>query len=105
MTQRTAHRVVVIGAGFAGLSAARALAGADVSVTVIDRRNFHLFQPLLYQVAAAALNPSDIAFPIRSVLRTQSNVERVVLGTVVDIDCDQRVRWNSTTAACCRTTR
>ncbi|HSJ27626.1 MAG TPA: NAD(P)/FAD-dependent oxidoreductase [Acidimicrobiia bacterium] len=90
MTQRGAHRVVVIGAGFAGLSAVRALAGANVAITVIDRRNFHLFQPLLYQVAAAALNPSDIAFPIRSVLRTQANVERVVLGTVVDIDADGR---------------
>jgi NADH dehydrogenase len=80
------HRVVVVGAGFAGLTAVRALAGADVSITVIDRRNFHLFQPLLYQVAAAALNPSDIAFPIRSVLRNQRNVERVVLGAVVDVD-------------------
>lgn len=82
------HRVVVVGAGFAGLSAIRALAGADVAITVIDRRNFHLFQPLLYQVAAAALNPSDIAFPIRSVLRGQSNVERVVLGTVTSVDAE-----------------
>ena len=82
------HRVVVVGAGFAGLSAIRALAGADVAITVIDRRNFHLFQPLLYQVAAAALNPSDIAFPIRSVLRGQSNVERVVLGTVTSVDVE-----------------
>ena len=85
-----AHRVVIVGAGFAGLTAARALAGADVSITVIDRRNFHLFQPLLYQVAAAALNPSDIAFPIRSVLRSQHNVERVVLGAVTDIDTGAR---------------
>ncbi|HVR31856.1 MAG TPA: NAD(P)/FAD-dependent oxidoreductase [Acidimicrobiia bacterium] len=82
------HRVVVVGAGFAGLSAIRTLAGADVAITVIDRRNFHLFQPLLYQVAAAALNPSDIAFPIRSVLRGQSNVERVVLGTVTSVDVE-----------------
>ena len=86
----TAHRVVVVGAGFAGLTAARALGGAPVSITVIDRRNFHLFQPLLYQVAAAALNPSDIAFPIRSVLRGQRNVERVVLGTVTSIHADTR---------------
>ena len=86
---RTAHRVVVVGAGFAGLTAAQALAGADVAITVIDRRNFHLFQPLLYQVAAAALNPSDIAFPIRAVLRGQKNVERVVLGTVTAIHADR----------------
>jgi NADH dehydrogenase len=85
------HRVVVVGAGFAGLTAVRSLAGADVSITVIDRRNFHLFQPLLYQVAAAALNPSDIAFPIRAVLRSQHNVERVVLGTVATIDAAQRI--------------
>jgi len=84
------HRVVVVGAGFAGLTTVRALAGADVSITVIDRRNFHLFQPLLYQVAAAALNPSDIAFPIRSVLRSQHNVERVVLGAVADVDPGSR---------------
>lgn len=84
------HRVVVIGAGFAGLTATRSLDGADVSITVIDRRNFHLFQPLLYQVATAALNPSDIAFPIRAVLRQQENVERVVLGTVTEIDVDRR---------------
>ncbi|MEX2424422.1 MAG: NAD(P)/FAD-dependent oxidoreductase [Acidimicrobiia bacterium] len=84
------HRVVVVGAGFAGLTAARALDGADVAITVIDRRNFHLFQPLLYQVAAAALNPSDIAFPIRAVLRGQKNVDRVVLGTVTAIDADRQ---------------
>ncbi|MEX2280710.1 MAG: NAD(P)/FAD-dependent oxidoreductase [Acidimicrobiia bacterium] len=84
------HRVVVIGAGFAGLTTTRSLDGADVSITVIDRRNFHLFQPLLYQVATAALNPSDIAFPIRAVLRTQENVERVILGNVTEIDVDRR---------------
>lgn len=85
------HRVVVVGAGFAGLTAARSLAGEEVSITVIDRRNFHLFQPLLYQVATAALNPSDIAFPIRAVLRSQRNVERVILGTVVGVDPDARM--------------
>lgn len=79
-----------MGAGFAGLTAARSLAGAPVQVTVIDRRNFHLFQPLLYQVAAAALNPSDIAFPIRAALRRQSNVARVVLGSVQEVDTEQR---------------
>ena len=61
-----------------------------MSITVIDRRNFHLFQPLLYQVATAALNPSDIAFPIRSVLRSQANVERVILGTVTAVDVEER---------------
>src|SRR5258708_2879465 len=65
--------VVIVGAGFGGLTAARALARVPVRVTVIDRRNHHLFQPLLYQVATAALNPSDIAYPIRSVLRRQTN--------------------------------
>ncbi|MDX1448579.1 MAG: NAD(P)/FAD-dependent oxidoreductase [Acidimicrobiia bacterium] len=84
------HRVVIVGAGFAGLTAARSLSGVEVSITVIDRRNFHLFQPLLYQVATAALNPSDIAFPIRSVLRSQANVERVILGTVTAVDVEER---------------
>lgn len=79
-----------MGAGFAGLNAAKALKGADVDVTIIDRRNFHLFQPLLYQVAMAALNPSDIAFPIRSVFRRQANVVRVLLGEVTEIDLDRR---------------
>lgn len=82
-------RVVIVGAGFAGLNAARALKGADVDVTIIDRRNFHLFQPLLYQVAMAALNPSDIAFPIRSVFRRQANVVRVLLGEVTEVHLDR----------------
>ena len=63
--------VVVLGGGFAGLEAARALRRAPVRVTVVDRRNHHLFQPMLYQVATAALNPADIASPIRSVLSRQ----------------------------------
>ncbi|MFL5076047.1 MAG: FAD-dependent oxidoreductase, partial [Microvirga sp.] len=62
-------RVVIVGAGFGGLSAAKALGRAPVEVLVIDRHNYHLFQPLLYQVATAALSPADIAAPIRSVLR------------------------------------
>ncbi len=66
-------RVVIIGAGFGGLSAARALEGVRAQVTVIDRRNHHLFQPLLYQVATAGLSPADIATPIRSILRNQAN--------------------------------
>lgn len=82
--------VVIVGAGFAGLNAAKSLARRPVDVVIIDRRNFHLFQPLLYQVAAAALNPSDIAYPIRSVFRRQDNVRRVILGEVVAIDREQR---------------
>lgn len=80
-------RVAIVGSGFAGLAAAKALAEVEVEVVVIDRRNHHLFQPLLYQVATAGLNPSDIAFPIRSILRKQSNV-RVLLDEVVSIDRD-----------------
>jgi NADH dehydrogenase len=77
--------VVVIGGGFGGLAAARALAHAPVRVTLIDRRNHHLFQPLLYQVATAALNPSDIAYPIRAALAHQQNV-RVLLAAATAID-------------------
>lgn len=79
-------RVVIVGGGFAGLQAARAFAGRDdVGVTVVDRRNHHVFQPLLYQVATAALSPGDIASPIRWILRRQANVT-VLLGDVVRID-------------------
>lgn len=83
-------RVVIVGSGFAGLNAARALRGCDVDITIIDRRNFHLFQPLLYQVAMAALNPSDIAYPIRSIFRRQENVVQVLLAEVTAIDVDER---------------
>ena len=79
------RRVVVIGGGFAGLRAVRALREVPVDVTLIDRRNFHLFQPLLYQVATGALSAGEIAAPLRSVLRGQRNV-RVILGEVRDID-------------------
>ncbi len=79
------RRVVIIGGGFGGLYAARALADADVAITLVDRRNHHLFQPLLYQVATATLNPSDIAVPIRSVLRRQKNAQ-VLLGDVISVD-------------------
>ncbi len=81
--------VVVIGAGFGGLAAARALARAPVRVTVIDRRNHHLFQPLLYQVATAALDPSDIAYPIRAALAKQTNA-RVLLAEAKSIDVATR---------------
>ena len=67
-------RVVIVGAGFGGLSAAKALGGSDFDVTVIDRHNYHLFQPLLYQVATAGLSPADIASPIRAILRARRNV-------------------------------
>ena len=86
---RRPPRIVIIGAGFGGLAAATGLAKADASVTVIDRRNYHLFQPLLYQVATAALSPADIATPIRAILRHQKNAE-VLLAKVEQIDKDRR---------------
>jgi NADH dehydrogenase len=82
-------RIVIVGAGFGGLSAAHGLAGAPADVTVIDRRNYHLFQPLLYQVATAGLSPAQIAQPIRSILRDAPNV-RVILGKVNGVDKEQR---------------
>jgi NADH dehydrogenase len=82
--------VVIVGGGFAGLNAAKALKRAEVDITIVDRRNFHLFQPLLYQVAMAALNPSDIAYPIRSVFRRQANVVRILLGEVRSVDVQGR---------------
>jgi choline dehydrogenase-like flavoprotein len=78
-------RIVIIGAGFGGLSAAQRLARVAADVIVIDRRNHHLFQPLLYQVATAALSPADIAAPIRGILSRQPNTV-VILGTVTGID-------------------
>jgi NADH dehydrogenase len=82
-------RVVIIGAGFGGLSAAKALARAPFDVTVVDRHNYHLFQPLLYQVATAGLSPADIAAPIRGILRGQKNTH-VVLADVSGIDLGRR---------------
>lgn len=73
-TSATVGRVVVVGAGFAGLAACRELAGADVEVTLVDARNFHTFQPLLYEVATAGLEPADIAFPVRAIIARHSNV-------------------------------
>ncbi len=78
-------KIVVIGAGFGGLTAVQRLKNADAEITLIDKRNHHLFQPLLYQVATAGLSPSDIAWPIRSILAKQDNA-RVVLGDVTDVD-------------------
>jgi NADH dehydrogenase len=83
-------RIVIIGGGFGGLYAAKTLRRAPVRITLVDRRNYHLFQPLLYQVATAALNPSDIASPIRSVLRKQKNVS-VILGDATSIDLDRKL--------------
>src|SRR6188472_1596931 len=83
------HRVVIVGCGFAGLFAAKALRRADVEVVVVDRTNHHLFQPLLYQVATGVLSEGDIAPPIRDVLRHQRNT-RVVLGEVIDVDVEHR---------------
>lgn len=80
-----AHRVVIIGGGFGGLNAAQALNKVPVDVTLIDRRNFHLFQPLLYQVATGGLSPANIATPLRSILRKQRNC-KVLLGEVIGFD-------------------
>lgn len=88
MAPRLPH-VVILGGGFAGLACARALRGAPVRITLVDRSNFHLFQPLLYQVATASLSPADIAMPIRTVLRHQKNAE-VWMGEVVGIDVEKR---------------
>ena len=86
---RDLPRVLVVGAGFGGLSAAAALADAPVRVTLVDRRNYHLFQPLLYQVATAALSPGDIAWPVRRVLRGQDNLE-VRMGGARGVDLERR---------------
>ncbi len=90
MTSSRPVRVVVVGAGFGGLSAAGTLAKGPLQVTVIDRRNYHTFQPLLYQVATAGLSPGDIASPIRSILRRHQNVE-VLMSDVSSFDLDRRV--------------
>src|SRR5229473_2248840 len=83
------HRVVILGGGFGGLAAAQKLKQAPVEVTLIDRRNFHLFQPLLYQVATGSLSPGEIAAPLRGVLSRQKNA-RVLLGEAVDINPDAK---------------
>ena len=83
------HHVVIIGGGFGGLRAARGLSRAPVQVTLLDRRNYHLFQPLLYQIATGALSPANVAAPLRSLLSRQANVQ-VLLGEVVDVDVAAR---------------
>jgi len=83
------HHVVIIGGGFGGLYAARALRKEPVRVTLIDRRNFHLFQPLLYQVATGALSPAEIAHPLRAIFKRSERI-RVLMGDVVDIDVESR---------------
>ena len=83
------HRVLILGGGFGGLYAAQALKHAPVDVTLVDRRNFHLFQPLLYQVATGSLSPGEIAAPLRGILSRQKNT-RVLLGEAVDIDPDAK---------------
>ncbi len=85
---RGMKQVVIIGAGFGGLYATKELARHDVEITIVDRKNHHTFQPLLYQVATAALNPSDIAVPIRSIVRHRKNV-RVVLGEAISVDAQR----------------
>jgi NADH dehydrogenase len=87
--ERSRHRVVVVGGGFAGLQAVRKLARAPVDVTLIDRRNFHLFQPLVYQVATGSLSPAEIASPLRGVLKRQTNA-RVLLAEVSGFDLAHR---------------
>ena len=89
-TALTKARVVIVGGGFGGLYAARGLAGAPVSVTLIDKRNYHLFRPMLYQVATGLLSADEISGPLRSILSRQANVE-VLMDEVSGIDTDKRL--------------
>ena len=88
-TQVDSHRVVIVGGGFGGLYAAKALKEAPIQVTLVDKRNFHLFQPLLYQVATGGLSPGEIASPLRAVLKRHRNT-RVIKAEVTDVDPDQQ---------------
>src|SRR5262249_5437763 len=83
-------QILIVGGGFAGLNAARALRRAAVKITLIDRRNFHLFQPLLYQVATGGLSPANIAAPLRSIVERQADCQ-VLLGEVSGFDVDRRI--------------
>jgi NADH dehydrogenase len=84
------HKVVIIGAGFGGLAATRALSGQEVEVTLVDQRNFHTFLPLLYEVATAGLDPGDVAYPVRAVIGRTPNI-RFRLGTVTGIVWQERM--------------
>ena len=84
-------KVVVVGGGFGGLQAAQKLARAPVDVTLVDRRNFHLFQPLTYQVATGALSPGEVAYPLRAIFKRRRNVH-VLLGEVTGFDLGARER-------------
>src|ERR1700728_632561 len=88
MNGKVTNRVVIVGAGFGGLNAAIDLAGANLNIVVIDQRNYHTFQPLLYQVATAGLSPGEIAAPIRSILSSHKNVE-VLMAEVTGFDLDR----------------
>jgi NADH dehydrogenase len=90
MTNHGVPRIAIVGAGFGGLNAAQTLADAPVQITVIDRKNHHTFQPLLYQVATAGLSPGEIAAPIRSILRSHRNVE-VLMAEVTGFDLERRI--------------
>ena len=96
MTSQATPRIVIVGAGFGGLNAAQTLAKAPVKITIIDRKNFHTFQPLLYQVATAGLSPGEIAAPIRSILRSHKNIE-VLMTEVTGFDLDRRIVETSDT--------
>ena len=90
MDNRARPKIVVVGGGFGGLAAIKALKGVDAEITLIDKRNHHLFQPLLYQVATAALSAPDIAEPIRKLLGRYPSVQ-VLFGDVADIDTEARI--------------
>jgi NADH dehydrogenase len=89
MTDHERHRVVVVGGGFGGLQAVARLARAPVEVTLIDRRNFHLFQPLTYQVATGALSPEEVCYPLRAIFKRRGNV-RVLMGEVTEVHLERR---------------
>ena len=95
------HRVVVIGGGFGGLQAVVKLRRAPVEVTLVDRRNFHLFQPLTYQVATGALTPGEIAYPLRAIFKRDHNI-RVLLAEVAGFDLDERGWFICARSARCR---
>ena len=97
MTEESVHRVVVVGGGFGGLQAALKLRRTPVEVTLVDRRNFHLFQPLTYQVATGALSPGEIAYPLRAIFKRHRNVKCAVSGHIHLVD---RVDYLGVTYLC-----